>query len=184
VLVNKLLLAAGITVLLISTVVNAVMIRENRRLVSLASAFRGQLVLSEGDQLPPLAGVDLNGKSIVVDSKNEIPTVLFVFSPSCSVCLKNWQNWDSILSSESRSRWRPVFIDAGGNANSDFLQTHGLPRYAVVEDVTKETFLSYRLFSTPQTIVLSRDGKVNFIWGGALSHGAMGDLSQILASKN
>ena len=182
---NKSLLTIGMFVLLVSTVVNAIMIRENRKLTAQTASLRSQLMVSTGSMLPALKGVNLGGKPIVVDSKDaEHPTVVFVFSPTCGVCLKNWPNWNSILESQAKSGWRPVFVNVGSHASPDFLRSHGLEHYSVVEDVTNDTLLSYRLFHTPQTIVLNRRGEVEYIWDGALSPASMNSLSKALTNTN
>ena len=138
-----------------------------------------------GIHLPAFKGVDRNGKPVVIDPKNAgTATVLFVFSPTCSICARNWRNWNSVLESQGKLGWRPIFVNVGNHTTVDFQNSHGLEHYMIVEEVAKDTALSYRLFHTPETIVLSRSGEVMYVQDGELSPSAITSLSQKLLNVN
>jgi len=167
---DKLLLVAGIGVLIISMMMNVVMLRRNRTLGEWVEAYRSRLVIPKGVRLPTIQGRDLAGKPIAIDfEKQDHPTILFVFSPSCNVCTANWPKWDLILQSRPNTNWRAIFVNMGSPTTSEYRQLHALNHYSVVESLATESILAYRLFQTPETILLSREGKVIFSWEGAIT---------------
>jgi hypothetical protein len=92
----------------------------------------------------------------------------------------NWPNWDLALAAQPKPNWRPVFVNMGAPTTDKFRHLHGLDRYTVLDDITKDAALAYRPFNTPETIVLNREGEVVGAWDGQLSQTVTSSLSQNL----
>ena len=181
---NKVLIFTETLLLIVSTSLNVAMIRANRNLANRAEAFRSELAIPNGVVMPDLRGVDLAGKPAVIPSQNPShPTVIFVFSPTCPSCVRNWSNWTSILSSQSRDLWRPLFINVGPPTTPEFRRLHGLDHYETLDKIDKGTIYDYRIYRTPMTIVLTSSGKVAHAWDGQLSQSLIGSFSQKLLDQ-
>jgi len=149
----------------------------------LSVELRRQMTVPLGIVMPPLEGEDSSGKSLKVPAENPgHPTVLFVFSPSCHFCAKNWPNWTSILASEMKGGWRPVFVNAGTLLTPDFRKAHGIDHYITLDKTTSETQLAYRLSETPETIILNSEGRAVQTWAGELSPKVVNDFSRTLSA--
>jgi AhpC/TSA family len=167
---TKFIVGAGLVVLLSSTAANIALLRENRHLSTQIESLNNQQMTPRSVALPSLRGSDLSGHSVDIDVKNlGHPSVLFVFSPACSVCKKNWPNWDSILTSQKKLGWQPVFVNVGDRMDSQYVASHNLRSYTTLDDVSKDSVLSYRFLFTPETVILNSQGKAEYVWVGALS---------------
>lgn len=174
--------AALSLVVLSSTAANVALIAINHKLAHQIELLHEEQVVRKGVVLPPLKGVDLSGKAAYVDYKTgEQPTVLFVFSSTCSVCAKTWPQWDSVLATQKGMGWRPVFVNLGDPVTADYVASHSLDHYTTLDDITKDTVLSYRLFFTPETILLDGEGRVENVWIGQLSPDVTNSFAQTVA---
>jgi hypothetical protein len=178
---NRLLIAIGTVLLCVSTGLNAVMIHKNQELTKEETSFRSQLIMPIGAHLSTLKGFDPDRKPVTFDAQRaQRTTVLFVFSPTCSHCAKNWVNWNAVLKSQAKIGWQAVFVNTGDRTTTDFRRTHGLENYTIIEDLTKNSVVNYRLFHTPETIILSPIGEVVNVWDGELSQAAISSITQNL----
>lgn len=134
--------------------------------------------------MPNLEGRDSSYAPVSLSLRNTSrPTIVFVFSPTCHYCKDNWSNWDSLLAKRANNEWRAVFLNVGTHSSEGFRQTHALGD-DLIEDVTKKTIDDYRVFYTPETLVLSRDGKIRRSWTGTLREQDMADLLQEATAIN
>jgi hypothetical protein len=180
--VTKPILAGGVLILLSSLGANVALIRSNRELVARVEDYRTQLLVPKGVSLPPLKGIDLSGRSTVVGFENvNRPTVLFVFSPTCSSCSINWPNWDLLSGSQKKVAWRSVFVNVGGSLPANYIHAHSLDQQLLLTDISKETTLAYRLFYTPETIVLNSQGVAIYAWVGPLTANVTSAFPQTLS---
>jgi hypothetical protein len=182
-LTSRLLASAGALVLFASTAANVALIVTNRHLSEHISALQAQQLAPRGAILPQLKGLDSSGKPIVLDSGiANHPTVLFVLSSTCRPCARNWPQWQRILASQKELGWRAVFINLGSRLPADYRKSHGIDAYPVVDDVSRDSTLTYRFYFTPETIVLNSQGKVVNEWVGELSPDDVGKFPQLLAN--
>ncbi len=183
--VDKMLISAGVLVFLTSSAANVTLVVENHNLLGKVKILRSQQMTPQGVSLPPLSGVDQFGKPILVDFRNQTrPTVLFIFSPICSVCNKNWPRWNSILAAQKSLSWRPVFVNTGESVTTSYLNSHSLQQYTTFAQVSASTALTYRFFFTPETIILDGHGKVTSEWIGELSPEVTRTFSQSLSNSH
>ncbi len=110
------------------------------------------------------------------------PTVLFVLSPECKFCAANWVNWHSLLKdSGAKSRWQPVFLDVGPLVNADYLQRHEIDKSTLFQTVSGDTKLNFRLYSTPETIIVDKTGRARGVWRGTLNAKQMTEIRTLLS---
>jgi hypothetical protein len=132
---------------------------------------------SIGSTVPPLTGVDLSASPVAVQYGGDArPTLLLVFQPDCDACAANWPLWDDLLSRLDRSRVRVVFANIGNPVSPAFAKAHRLENEIVVAKVDTSSLSVYNVIFSPETILISRVGKVADIWVGSLRRDVASDI--------
>jgi peroxiredoxin len=148
-----------------SLVLNVAQAIHNRELVRYAASAFARGHLSVGEHLPPLEASDLQGNKVTIEySKPSTPTLLYVFRPSCIWCQRN-AALANALSRQVSKRYGMIGIS---------IEAAGLEEYMKETQSAFPVFLAspdsierYRLQSTPETILIGRDGRVIQSWNGA-----------------
>ena len=135
--------------------------KENRDLVSSQAPAIGSFIRR-------VQGHDLSNQEISIDfSSQPKQTLLLVFSPMCRFCAENWPNWQKLLQSAPGAN--VVFADTSGEADLGYLQKVGISPPVQVVRIGTQTKLSYKLSTTPTTVLLGSGGRVEEAWVGVLS---------------
>jgi len=122
--------------------------------------------LDVGTTLPPLTAKTLNGlQESISYRETDLPTVLYVFTPTCIWCSRNLDNFKALLKNNSAQyRFIGLSLSEEGLAQYEAKNALGIPVYS---GLSPDTLKTYKLGSTPQTIVISPEGKVLQDWSGA-----------------
>jgi len=138
-----------------------------RKVHSLARSQTPQLSgLEVGAIVPPITAKRADGKiETIAYSSSDRPTVLYVFTPSCIWCERNLDNIKQLAKLKDEE-YRFVGLSLSDRALSSYLATTGLalPTYT---NLSKDAVEAYKLHGTPQTIVVSPQGRVIQNWMGA-----------------
>jgi|ERR1044072_359541 thioredoxin-related protein len=130
------------------------------------SNFQSIVRIEPGTKVMPLRAVDMDGQPHLV-SYNDVnrPTVVYVIAPSCIWCERNRENIDQVARLKG-NEFRFVGLSLAVSGLKEYLGQHNLsfPVYTVLDS---ETIKAFGLGATPQTIVISPDGKVLKNWTGA-----------------
>lgn len=139
---------------------------------------RGEL--SVGSSLPTVWTVtDVNGRTVTLDFKSfAVPTVLYVFSPSCRWCERNSQSVAFLA--KHANGYRVVGISLAREGLVNFVERNQV-LMPVYTDLPKAMITSYHLGTTPETIVISPDGKVLGDWRGAYTGGTKSVIEQFFS---
>jgi peroxiredoxin len=122
--------------------------------------------LQTGITVPAFEAIDLEGRTqMITYNRVSKPTVLYVFTPSCSWCARNMDNFKTLIDKES-SEYRFIGISLADQGLADYVRKNEL-NLPIYSGLSAETLKAYRLGSTPQTIVISPEGKVLQDWAGA-----------------
>jgi peroxiredoxin len=169
--VRKSVLVAFVLVAVVLIGTNVALVKQNRTLAGLNKAYEANLHLSVGVMVPQLSGSAFDGTSTVVKyDRSQLKTLLLIYAPSCSYCRLNWVSWRELLNQIDPARVRAVAVSVeGAGLSQQFLEQVGLTKAATVLLPDFHSLVSYRLRYTPQTILISPDGKVEGIWSGVLS---------------
>lgn len=117
----------------------------------------------EGTTAPALRLTDVNGKIVPINySDDRHPTVLYVMSPACSWCRANHDNV-KYLAAHAGGRFRFIGVSTFGTGLPEYISGHdaGFPVYVA------DSGAQYGSGSTPETLVISPQGKVLKHWRGA-----------------
>jgi len=129
------------------------------------SSLRGQDSAETGIRAEPIIAKDLDGRTTRIEGAGELPAVFYVFSPQCGWCERNWPGVQA-LTGQLRGRYRVVGLSLGSRGTAELVTRKPLA-LPVLADPSAETVRAYKLASTPQTIAVSRDGRVERVWEGA-----------------
>lgn len=123
--------------------------------------------LSPGTTVEPIAAVSLSeGRQETISySGDDKPTVFYVFSPTCVWCERNARNINAIAELKGES-FRFIGLSLADDGLREYVESHRL-NFPVYKSLTPETVQALGLGSTPQTIVVSPDGRVQQNWVGA-----------------
>jgi peroxiredoxin len=125
-----------------------------------------QKQLTPGMVVTSLEVLDKDGKPVTISYlENSLPTVLYIFSPTCHWCEQNIDNIN-FLANYTGDKYRFIGISLSREKLEEYLVQHKMP-FSVYHSLSDSARLSYGLGATPQTIVISSDGKVLRNWSGA-----------------
>lgn len=130
------------------------------------SSRQNTVTLSPGTKVDPVTAVTLDGiqHTISYEDTNK-PTVLYVLSPTCVWCDRNNANLKRL--SELRGNdFRFIGLSLAEPGLKAYVDAQNL-EFPVYTRLTTETIQALGLGSTPQTIVISPDGRVLKNWIGA-----------------
>ena len=154
-------------ILSISLATNLWLAVKNKRLSeSAAAATAPRPRLQVGATVSPFSGTDVDGRRQSVSyEQNDLPVVLYIFTPECIWCARNLDNLKRLVS-QKHEAYRFVGLSLSNEKLKDYVAENKFefPIYsALPENVIRE----YKLGPTPQTIVISPQGRVLQNWTGA-----------------
>ncbi len=126
----------------------------------------------------------LEDYNILVEYNLENPksTLIFIFKPTCLSCKLNLPNWISLFNKIDTSYVRilPISI-ADQKTTLKYVVNNNIPFKSFY---TKEDrfLLDYKAFITPQTILISNEGKVINIWKGILDKTSIREIINFLTN--
>ena len=152
--------------LVLSVALNVLLAHRVRTLIREQSARIVEQRLKIGASVAQIQAKRLGGQQEVVAYAGvPQPTVLYVFTPSCSWCARNMDNLKTLLD-KKRSDYRFVGVSLSDQGLVEYVVKNDL-KLPVYSGLTPETLMAYKLGSTPQTIIVSPEGKVLQNWRGA-----------------
>lgn len=155
-----------IALLICSVILNVFLARKTKSLRSALMHVKTEDSLLLGTSLPPIEAKGLDGRPAVIRyGPDELPTILYVFTPPCSWCLKNVQNIRT-LAERTHGRYRVIGLSLSSDKLREYVTKSGF-EFPIYSDLSPGAVMAYRLGSTPQTIVISNEGKLVKEWMGA-----------------
>lgn len=153
-------------VLLVSLIANGF---QGSRLLKLEYALNDKSTdgaLPVGTSVPSIQGMRLGGRLETIGySVGQLPTMLYVFQPSCVWCLRNHENITA-LTEALAGKYRLIGLSLATDGLDEYVKKRDI-RFPVYTDLTPDAIEAYRLESTPETLVISPEGKVIKNWQGA-----------------
>jgi hypothetical protein len=142
-------------------------------LVTIGQAQQAQVQV--GVFVPPIAAKGLDGHSEkVVYGDSDRPTILYIFTPQCGWCTRNMDNLKALLKAKGQEN-RFIGLSLSPVGLADYLRIHELT-IPVLTELSSETVSAYKLGGTPQTLVISPEGRVLQNWHGAWTKKQQSDI--------
>jgi peroxiredoxin len=137
--------------------------------------------VAAGDRLPPIPLTSLDGEALefrLADGAK--PVLLYLFSPTCSICSKTIPAWKEIAAkAESRSVEVVGISMMEPNATAQYANQHQLP-WNVYCVAGTDAIRALRVQSVPMTLVLEGPGDVALAFKGQLSSEQMTVITDYL----
>ena len=130
-----------------------------------------------GDILPAFEGLSLTGKPRRVVYDGHSKYVLFVLSLHCDACLSEISTWNSIA---ARIR-NQEYIALGIVTDSNMLTTPPVD-FDLVVIPGMSVQRAYRVVAVPLVMVVSQDGKIEWVHYGALTSDQTSELLSVIES--
>lgn len=148
-----------------------------RRLKRDAGSPPNSAKLVAGVSVHPIMAVSLAGKQETITYQdNAKPTVVYVFSPSCIWCERNTQNINAIVNLREQS-FRFIGLSLVNHDLREYVQSHHFS-FPVYQSLDAESIQTLGLGSTPQTLVISPEGRVLKNWTGAFSKSVQAEVEE------
>jgi hypothetical protein len=122
--------------------------------------------VSPGSKVDPVTAFGLDGKKLTISYEaTDKPTVFFVLSPTCVWCDRNNANFLK-LNELKGNDFRFIGLSLAEPGLAEYVKAHHL-NCPVYTGLSPETVKALGLGSTPQTLVISPEGRVLKNWTGA-----------------
>ena len=190
-------LALIVAALVASITLNVLLAHKVRSITNARSARISDYLLKVGANVPPITANRLGAQqeTITYLSAGQ-PTVLYIFTPPCTWCARNMDNFKTLVDAKSRS-YRFIGLSLSEEGLARYVEKNDL-KLPIYSGLSAEARQAYKLSGTPQTIVISPEGTVLQNWAGAyvgeqqsqvegffhVKLPGLRDLSKAEASKN
>jgi peroxiredoxin len=152
--------------LVVSVALNVMLALKIRELTGMQNASRAERELDVGTIVPSITAKRLDGKSETITYADSTrPTVLYVFTPQCIWCTRNLDNLKTLVGQKGQD-YRFIGIALSREGLEKYVADHQLT-FPIYTDIPKEAGEAYKMGGTPQTVVISPQGKVLQNWPGA-----------------
>lgn len=131
---------------------------------------------------PALKGTNALGVPVTYDfAGSHTPALLLGFYPACPFCQENWPNWKALAADAAAKGIHVYYV----NVTPDPVSTQYCAKLQiscadVLNSVSSQNILMYRLDRTPITEIIDRKGQLLFQVSGLLDKTAMGSLESFL----
>jgi peroxiredoxin len=154
--------------------------RELKKALGVSSSVEPPDSLKPGDQVPGFIATNAFGTQTKV-SYAEADYLVFITSTKCPWCEKTLPSWKEISDKAKGRPIRIVSIAIDGNPDiKAYVKDNGL-NFEVVSFPDPSLQSSYKAFSTPQTLLVKRGGKVEKMWPGMLSDTSKNEILKLLS---
>ncbi len=169
------------TMCFVLLLVNVLLTKQNQQLKVLASKPDRALEVRLGTILPPLEGIDSEGrKQSLRYGQDARKTLLFVFSPRCRACQESMPNWRAIIQGLDPQQFRPLAVSLQSDQAKEYAAQHGIDQMPVLTELDSKYKVAYHLALTPQLILIDAKGKAEKVWTGLLQEGEKQEIGRIL----
>lgn len=183
--VNRKVAILFILLLIVLVACNIALLYSNQSLKTSPLESRALKTLKSGDMLPILRGLDISGSEITVEYGNKpVKSVLLFFSPYCGWCKKNLANWKTMVEKMDKNYYRFFAISSTKVGLKEYIANNEfINDISVIAELEPSSKTAYKLSTTPQTILIGSDGRVEKIWEGALQDQLQADCEKSLGIK-
>lgn len=134
-----------------------------------------------GTKVEPITASSLDGVvQRIAYQDTDKPTVVYVLSPDCIWCERNRENIGKL--GELGDRFRFVGISLTEKGLKEYVEKQHF-KFPIYTHVAAEAMTSLGLGTTPQTIVISPEGRVLRNWTGAYTDRTRGEVEEFFQTR-
>ena len=154
--------------LLCSACLNILLVNRVAGLRERTQTLKAEQRLVAGTFVPPIRATDSDGQDVIISYTGDgISTVLYIFAPDCGWCKRNIANVRAMARGAS-PRLRFIGLSLTSDGLREYLSQND-PGFPVCWGLSDDVKAAYRMGGTPQTILISDQGRVLKNWMGAYS---------------
>lgn len=168
--------------LVLSILLNLQLAWKVKSLESSLLYLKSEAVLSVGTLVPPIEAKDIDDRPATISYPGEgPPVVLYIFTPECTWCARNMENLKA-LTDQAGSNHRFIGLSLSSDKLRDYVADNklGFPVYSGLSPAFSTT---YKVGGTPETLVISPEGRVLKRWGGAYTKDIQKDVEDYFKVK-
>lgn len=167
------------TIIIFLSVLNFTFAVQNRALKNRIYVLIGEETLMEGETIKELKVNDDKGNPLTINFQNEEGYVIYIMKYGCNPCNQNQESWKFLFQKINKKRDIKGFSINDVNLTEFIKKEHKInyPLYSAPDEDFRSTF---KVNSTPLTILLSNDGTVEKVFRGVLKEG---DIKYLLNLK-
>lgn len=175
-----------LTVMLIcSVMLNVLLAQKVREVTGVSRLLQLRLnspVLGPGSKAPEFWANDLGDRKTFFNYASvQVPTVIYVFTPDCHWCARNYDNIRSLAANTS-GRFRFVGVSLNDKDLVNYLAQNKMP-FEIYQTPPDDVSVAYGLNSTPSTIVVSTSGNIVQYWRGAYTGDMQTEIEEFFQTK-
>lgn len=168
--------------LVFSILLNLLLAWKVKSLESSLLSIKAEGVLAAGTLVPPIEARDMEGRPArIAYLANEPQTVLYIFTPQCKWCTRNLENIRR-LAEQARRDYRFIGLSLSSDELPDYVKNNQLG-FPVYRDISPTFLTTYKAGGTPQTLVISPEGRVLKNWQGAYANDMQKEIEQYFGVK-
>lgn len=174
--------AASGLLLICSVALNVLLSQKLREINHTINAIKDEGRLKVGSDAEPIEAKTLAGThaSIIHTGINQ-PTILYVFSPQCGWCARNMQNFKRVTA-ETKDKYKVIGLSLSEDGLRDYIDKYKLD-FPILTNPSVQTVTAYKLGGTPQTVVISAEGKVLKNWSGVFDGNNASEIEEFFNIK-
>jgi hypothetical protein len=132
---------------------------------------------------PPLQATNALGAAVTCDfAASHTPALLLGFYPACPFCQENWPNWKVLAAAAAAKGIHVYYINVTPDpVSTRYCAKLQIPCQDVLNSVSSESILMYRLDLTPISEIIDRKGQLLFQVSGLLDRTGMERLESFLS---
>jgi peroxiredoxin len=135
-------------------------------------------VLKTGEKAKSFDAFDMAGYKLKLEfNQNEkIKTIIYLFSVGCNPCKMNLPNWINITKSIQNKNIRVIGVSMDSvNTLKKYAEINSI-NFSIYSVQVDEFKINYKVFVTPQTILIDENGKVIKVWQGLLNESSKKEI--------
>jgi peroxiredoxin len=165
------------TLLIISVVINVGLSAKVGQLRSAIDTLKDENRLKADMPAPAIQAKKLDGEAALINyAGSNMPTILYIFSPQCHWCASNLENAKALYNGTS-GKYRFLALSLSEEKLGEYVAENKI-EFPVYSGLSEETRSAYKLGGTPETIVVSADGRILKTWMGTYSPNVLPEVEQ------
>lgn len=140
-------------------------------------------MLKKGDVFPALKVLTLNtSDSLLTFANKKEKSLIFIYSTGCSFCVQNIENWKGLFE-KFKNKYNILAICSDSLEKMVDYNAKHILSYPTYFPILSTFRTEYKISAIPETIILSRDSKVENIWLGYLDEKKLNEVSNYLLEE-
>jgi peroxiredoxin len=164
---------------------NAKLQRQNAELKEQLQPWLGTLIgtpaAEVGDIVPSFEAVNLDGNRSRIVYGGTSRYLLYIFSPQCEICISQVPVWKQITTRAQAKNYTALGVSTDPDTTKASLNGSN-PNFEILLVPDKSIQRAYRVVAVPVVLLVSAEGKIEWIRYGELTENSVREISSLIDS--